>query len=243
VSPSPRFASSLRSYAIYRSQRSGVLGYQILWGGHVSPYKDRRIRHRSLHFELYLASRAQASGICPQDEEPDIVVNHRGWRVGLAAKRINSPQKVATRFSEAAKQINQTKYPGIICADLSRIVFEKDHAILVSDYSDLYNLVNLIYYDKLRPLVNDAIARLPYPEQVLGVLLVTNTVGFDKVHNCPIDNMMRYCVLPENMCQKQKRRVSALIRCFYREDGSLSSDRTDKSLDHRYSETIQSPFG
>lgn len=213
-----------------------------LMGGHVSPYKDKRVLHRSLHFELYLASRAMAAGLKPQRQEPDLLINHNGWRLGIAAKRLNSRSKIADRLADGARQIAGTKHQGIIAVDLSKVVFGKDHVIMINEYTQLYYIVESIYKEQLKPIIDNAIRKLPYFDRVLGLLVYTNTVGFDKMSNCPVDNMVRFCILPSNMPQKQKHRVAAVIRCFYREDGSLSSECSDKELDKFYSQTIRNPF-
>ncbi len=81
---------------------------------------------RDVQFELFLLGLFANNKLKVEIEEPDIIIDHLGLRIGVAAKRIKSKKKSFIRAKEACKQIkkqldNNQIDCGIIAFDISNI--------------------------------------------------------------------------------------------------------------------------
>lgn len=217
---------------------------QRIFSGHESPYKDANVQARSSQFEMYIASRASAAGLHPILAEPDLVVDHKKWKVGIAAKRLNSEQKIRDRIKDASEQISNTRYPGLIFLDFTKILFKKEHALRVRDPNLLRELILLVYHQAIHPRVIDSMDTVLRDNNgsTLGALIFFNAVGFDKFRNCPVDVMMRFSVLSTKSSPTVNERVAQLMRVFHAEDGSLSHTEVNPELHEKWTQRIRRPF-
>lgn len=86
----------------------------------VLPQADtERSPGRDTQFELFVGAVANAAGLHPRFEEPDVVGTVGTLEFGIAAKRVKSIARVDDRVSEGARQIQDSGRPGIIAMDVS----------------------------------------------------------------------------------------------------------------------------
>ena len=85
------------------------------------PSAEGRTKARDTEFELYGASALALAGATVGFAEPDLELSIPGGAAGVACKRLRSVResKLATRFSEAARQIERTGRLGLIAIDAS----------------------------------------------------------------------------------------------------------------------------
>ena len=75
---------------------------------------------RDTQFEMYLGAIAERGGLTPTEyAEPDIVCIVNENKFGIAAKRLKGIKRLKKRVKKGAKQICESKMPGIIALDLT----------------------------------------------------------------------------------------------------------------------------
>jgi hypothetical protein len=129
----------VRSYKIRSAARNEI---QEMLGGARFPSEDSLTRSRDLQFQLYLASIMDLSGFPVLIDEPDFRFDYKGFIYSVAAKRINSPQKIHARLSEGKKQVRKADLQGFIAFSLDRIVWDQmgyDSYILTGNPDNLYS--------------------------------------------------------------------------------------------------------
>lgn len=132
---------------------------QELIGGASFPSDDTLTRSRDLQFQLYLAAIMDLSGFDIEIDEPDFLFNYKGLKYSVAAKRINSINKIHTRFSKAKKQIKAKGYNGFIAFSLDRIVWDEmgvDYYLVTQSPDNLYSAGQTILNKLLRTKVKKA---------------------------------------------------------------------------------------
>lgn len=146
----------VKSKTIRQENRKEI---QKLFGGSGKPSDDTLTQSRDFQFELYLASIFDLSGFYVSITEPDFLFKYEEVTYSVAAKRINSEQKIHTRFSKAKKQIKKSGINGFIAFSLDRIVWDKmkkDPYIITNNPDTLYNAGQTILHDLLKTKVKKA---------------------------------------------------------------------------------------
>ena len=84
--------------------------------------EDESYHHaRNIQFELYLHGLFHAGGVdIVLQEPPDLVIHYGNEQVGIAAKRVWSPNQAHKRLSDAARQIADSGLRGIIAINVER---------------------------------------------------------------------------------------------------------------------------
>lgn len=151
---------------------------QTILGGAGKPSDDILTRSRDIQFQLFLAAIFDLAGFRVDNLEPDFTFKYKNATYAVAAKRINSENKIHARFSKARKQINKSGINGFIAFSLDRIVWDKinmDAYIISNNPDTLYTagqtiLCNLLQtkvrraaWDNRDPLVVGHIASLTIP--------------------------------------------------------------------------------
>lgn len=91
---------------------------QVMLGGADKEGEDRNSKARDTQFELYVASNFMMGGVPIKFGEPDLHIYYGDELVGVAIKRLKSPQKLIRRVKEAVKQIVKSGRRGFIAANL-----------------------------------------------------------------------------------------------------------------------------
>jgi len=146
----------VKSKTIRQGNRKEI---QKLFGGYSKPSGDALTQARDLQFELYLAAIFDLSGFYVLVEEPDFSFKYEDVIYSVAAKRINSEQKISTRFSKAKKQIRKRGIKGFIAFSLDRIIWDKmknDTYILTNNPDSLYDAGQTVLHDLLKTKVKKA---------------------------------------------------------------------------------------
>ena len=78
---------------------------------------------RNTQSELYVAAVCEHGGMGVRLEEPDVTVNMKGQRYGLAVKRLKSDSQIEKRFRSAAHQIEKSGLPGFIVLNIRPIFY------------------------------------------------------------------------------------------------------------------------
>lgn len=213
---------------------------ELAMKGAASPFGESNPLARSRQFELFIASRAAAAGLKPERLEPDVKLTHQGWEVVIAAKRINSPDKLRKRISEAAKQIDKSKLPGMIFLDYSRALFTKPLITMAHGVEQARDHFEVLVSEIAGNAVVEAIESVR-SDLVQAVVLFANGVGFDKSTSVLIDLMVRQSFLPPDIGSRRALRLSSLIRVFNRDDASLSCLRSRPQISERLSSLKKNP--
>jgi hypothetical protein len=132
---------------------------QIIFGGSVKPSKDNLTQSRDFQYELYLAAIFDLSGFYVLIDEPDFTFRCEKVTYSVAAKRINSEQKIHARFSKAKSQIKKSGINGFIAFSLDRVVWDKvrnDPYIITSNPDALYNAGQSTLHDLLKTKIKKA---------------------------------------------------------------------------------------
>lgn len=207
-------------------------GFHKLLSGNPSPINETNPTARSFQFELYIASRAEAAGLNPVSQEPDLKFSYDGHDYSIAAKRINSHKKISARVSEAAKQIDRHGLPGFIFVEVSKLFAHQSKFVLGSNREAMEaNLANNLRDVAYLPILKAA-NRLR-SQNILGILIFCNFVAFDDEDCVPIDMPTRLSIISPNTHAIAPERAGAIMRSFFREDGSMSShvSRPDLATD------------
>ena len=132
---------------------------QTLLGGASIPSSDQITHSRDLQYQLFLAAIFDLSGFFVEICEPDFIFKYETATYAVAAKRINSEQKLHARFSSAKKQLKKGSINGFIAFSLDRIVWNKikqDAYIVAGKPDTLYEAGRKILHDLLRSKVKKA---------------------------------------------------------------------------------------
>ena len=146
----------IKSIKVRRDNRKEI---QEVLGGASIPSDDHLTHSRDLQYQLYLAAIFDLSGFFVEICEPDFIFKYEGVTYAVAAKRINSEQKIHARFSSARKQIQKSGVKSFIAFSLDRIVWnkvKKDSYILAGRPDTLYEAGKTILNDLLRTKVKKA---------------------------------------------------------------------------------------
>lgn len=146
----------VKSYKICNGNRNEI---QKILGGASFPSEDSLTRARDLQFQLYLASIMDLSGFPVQIDEPDFRFEYQGCTYSVAAKRINSPQKIHAKLSEGKKQIRKSAFHGFIAFSLDRIVWDEmgmDSYIVTANPDTLYSAGQTTLHQLLKAKVRKA---------------------------------------------------------------------------------------
>lgn len=153
--------------------------------------KNRDARDEQFH--SFLAAVADLSGYPTRFDEPDVVLALPSAEFGVAAKRPRSTQSVPANVRSAAKQIRDTRLPGLIALDLS-------HALLPRKCLQAATLHEAGQYLKeltdayLLSRVRDIKARC-HDAEVLGVLGCTTVPAMIHVKGVQIATTTRWTLL------------------------------------------------
>ncbi len=101
---------------------------QKMFGGTELPADDKK-QARSMQFEAFVAASLRRSGLVVASDEPDVRVNFKGWRLGVAAKRIRSATQLRHRLADANRQMIRARLPGVIAIEVSQILNLPSHDI------------------------------------------------------------------------------------------------------------------
>jgi hypothetical protein len=86
---------------------------------------------RDSQFHLYVAAVAQNAGFLDlRSGEPDVVCRLGDAELGIAAKRVKTTSKLATRIKKASDQIARSQRPGLIAVDTSLALNRKNDPFL-----------------------------------------------------------------------------------------------------------------
>lgn len=146
----------VKSKAIRQNSKKEI---QQLFGGSVKPSDDNLTHSRDLQFELYLAAIFDLSGLNISIDEPDFTFKFEEVIYSVAAKRINSEQKIHARFSKAKKQIKTSGIKGFIAFSLDRIVWNKmryDAYIITDNPDTLYEAGQTTLHNLLKTKIKKA---------------------------------------------------------------------------------------
>jgi len=95
---------------------------QELVSGHDLPSTEAaHTPARDAQFELYVAACCVKSGLKVYIAEPDLLIDFRGKRIAVAAKRPKSISKLESHIRKARKQIVGSGQDGIVALDMSHI--------------------------------------------------------------------------------------------------------------------------
>lgn len=139
----------------------------------VLPQHDARgnSRGRDAQAEAFAFAVCKNAGMNPLFTEPDITCEIDGEKVGIAVKRIKTLSQSKRRLKEAARQIHNSTFPGIISMEVTLAVNPNNYSI-VTNQSEEH--VRRWWRNKLRTMV-DGWDRTSWQTladaRVLGVLL------------------------------------------------------------------------
>jgi hypothetical protein len=126
---------------------------------------------RDTQFELYVWGMLNASGTnCSFHEPPDLICGYGDETVGVAVKRVWSPDQTKKRFSKAGEQIEDTKFRGLIAVNTHEFLSAEEGA------PDLEENGNDFNRDVAR--LHGHLPDLALKPHVLGLLLCGATFRF-----------------------------------------------------------------
>jgi len=139
--------------------------------GSTLPWDDRNGCARNTEFELYVAAILSAAGFHTSVAEPDVTIVVDGWRIGFAAKRLQSRKAVVRRVGEGMEQITRSGHAGFVVIDISVNVFERDQFIETNDLALAQSMLNDMIYETAGE-VGESLLERSNPQIHLGVLYI-----------------------------------------------------------------------
>lgn len=131
---------------------------------------------RIYQFQLYVAALCTNGGLVTRHEEPDVTCDVDGTTFGIAAKRLTTIESLETNVKEAAKQISDAGFPGIIALDLTIAQNPTNRRVMSTIESQWYPLLSNARSRDLFQKYGDRIRELVDGKNVLGVWTYVSTL-------------------------------------------------------------------
>ncbi len=98
-------------------------------------------RARDIQFELILAAQLRKCGYATAFQEPDVIATIEDTRIGIAAKRPRSRQKLQKVAKEAARQVIKTDTQGIVAIDVTVVANPDDRHLATNNEAATQDLI------------------------------------------------------------------------------------------------------
>ena len=160
-------------------------------GDSVFPQDDRiKSRGRDAQCELLVAA------ICTKAElgtvtgvEPDIQCTINGQLLGLAVKRIKSDDRLEQNIRKGAHQVQQSKLPGIIVADISLAFNPENRRIEVPITDERFMKLHIEAVRRIVDLYHDRLQHWIRAKGVLGLILHDHQVRLHPTRGWEMDSL------------------------------------------------------
>lgn len=131
---------------------------------------------RNYQFQLYVAALCTNAGLATRHQQPDVTCDVDGVTFGIAAKRLKTIDSLEDNVKEAAHQISDAGFPGIIAVDLTIAENPTNRRVMSALESQLYSFISDGRSRALFKKHGDAIRELVDGKNVLGVWTYTSTL-------------------------------------------------------------------
>ena len=179
------------------------------------PHEDRsQSKGRDAQFELFVAAICQKAGMLPvAREEPDVTCHVGDIKFGIAAKRIKNLTNLEKRVREAAHQIENARFPGIIVLDTCVALNPHNKRITTpipdEQFGPLYNkAINRFvknYYDNFQDWVRR--------KGVRGIVIHDLQVRFKPNGEWSLEGMTKF-VNPASKNNRRKREFAMFTKQY-----------------------------
>lgn len=178
---------------------------------------------RDAQFHLRVAAYATKAGFNPQFEEPDLVCSLDGTQIGLAAKRLKSPENLENLIRGARRQIVESGIPGVIAMETSLAGNEANSPISPRMSRAEFCRRRQAFFEGFarthRPLINKWIGTT----WVRGVILFDTQLHLDYGH----EHVPRSYIAALPLCDQNEARRREFVQLFelLRESGHQPGPR------------------
>jgi hypothetical protein len=131
---------------------------------------------RNYQFQLYVAALCTNAGFPTRHEEPDVACDVDGTTFGVAAKRLKTIDSLEVNVKEAADQISNAGFPGIIALDLTIAQNPTNRRVMSAIESQWYSFLSDARSRELFKKHGDRIREVVDGKNVLGVWTYVSTL-------------------------------------------------------------------